>query len=238
MTEVLQCPVCDFKLNYPLPNECPNCGKRNLNHDLSLIPSMHDLNSYIEEIYLRIIKKSRLFFKAKKQYYSLLDEINIIRNEITDIKESSLGNLLNILFGITGSKNENLIEEINKKELEINQQEKIYLKNENILCEKDIYSEKEIKDEIIVSKDFKYKFNTITDAINSAKNGTRIKVMPGKYKEDVVIDKDIEIVGEGNVNQVVIENKLKNSLLIKNSNFKISGLTLKYQHKIIYFLAY
>jgi len=228
MFEFLKCPICDTPLNYPLPESCSNCGKRNLRHDLSLVPTMHNIDPYIETVYLKWIQKSRTFFKAKKQYYSIIDEINFLKNEIQEVKKSSISSLLNVLFTITGTVNNDLLKEVIEEK-----KENLIIKENNYLSYQDLKLEEykeDILNEIIVGKNSKY--NTITEAINSASNGTRIKILPGKYKEDIIIDKEIELTGDGNVNQIIIENKLKNTILVKSNKFKISGITLKGKERI------
>lgn len=59
-----------------------------------------------------------------------------------------------------------------------------------------------------------YAFNrgdyvTLTDALQAAKPGDRILLRPGLYQEGIVIDKPIEIIGEGEMEEVVIEAKEK-----------------------------
>jgi pectin methylesterase-like acyl-CoA thioesterase len=46
---------------------------------------------------------------------------------------------------------------------------------------------------------------TITDAIKAAKPGDRILVRPGLYKEGLVMDKPVEIMGDGDMSEVIIE---------------------------------
>ena len=56
----------------------------------------------------------------------------------------------------------------------------------------------------IVSKIGSEHFHSIGEAVAKAKPGSRILVYPGLYQESVVLDKDLEIVGEGSGHDVII----------------------------------
>lgn len=57
---------------------------------------------------------------------------------------------------------------------------------------------------LIVSKIGPEHCHSIGEAIGKAKPGSRIVIYPGLYAEQVVLDKDLEIVGEGNGNDIII----------------------------------
>ena len=57
---------------------------------------------------------------------------------------------------------------------------------------------------LIVSKIGPEHCHSIGEAIGKAKPGSRILVYPGLYAEQVVIDRDLEIVGEGNGQDIII----------------------------------
>jgi tRNA A-37 threonylcarbamoyl transferase component Bud32 len=59
---------------------------------------------------------------------------------------------------------------------------------------------------MVAQRDAQAQYTTITDAIAQAQPGTRIYVRPGIYREHVVIDKAVEIIGDGPVSHIVIEN--------------------------------
>lgn len=59
--------------------------------------------------------------------------------------------------------------------------------------------------DITVSQDGVGHFLTIGEAIQGALTGARIHVRPGIYAESLVIDKPLEIIGEGSVGEIVIE---------------------------------
>jgi F-box protein 11 len=68
---------------------------------------------------------------------------------------------------------------------------------------------------------------TISEAIAKAKRGDRILVRPGLYQEGLVIDKPLEIVGDGERNEIEIRATGKNALLFKTTNGRAANLTLR-----------
>ncbi|MFQ5851497.1 MAG: right-handed parallel beta-helix repeat-containing protein [Candidatus Binatia bacterium] len=68
---------------------------------------------------------------------------------------------------------------------------------------------------------------TITEAIEAANPGDRILVRPGLYQEGVIIDKPLEIIGEGESGEIVIEAQGKNALLFKTTMGRVVNLTLR-----------
>jgi len=70
-------------------------------------------------------------------------------------------------------------------------------------------------------------YSTLTEALIAAKPGTRILVRPGLYNEGVVIDKPVEIVGDGEKADIVFEVSGKNVILFKSSMGRVANLTLR-----------
>ena len=70
-------------------------------------------------------------------------------------------------------------------------------------------------------------FTTIAAAVEEAADGDTILVRPGTYGEEIVIDKDITLRGDGPVDEVVIE--LADAVLITltQSDAEIADLTLR-----------
>ena len=68
---------------------------------------------------------------------------------------------------------------------------------------------------------------TLTQALKAAQPGTRIMVRPGLYQEGIVIDKPVEIIGDGEKANIVLEASGKNSILFKSSMGRIVNLTLR-----------
>ena len=68
---------------------------------------------------------------------------------------------------------------------------------------------------------------SLTDALKAAQPGDRILIRPGLYREGVVIDKPIEIIGDGELGEVVIEANGKDTILFQANMARIVNLTLR-----------
>lgn len=68
---------------------------------------------------------------------------------------------------------------------------------------------------------------SLTEALRAALPGDRILVRPGLYREGVVIDKPVEIVGDGELGEVVIEATGKDAVLFKANMGRIANLVLR-----------
>ncbi|MEE8170127.1 MAG: TIR domain-containing protein, partial [Phycisphaerae bacterium] len=68
---------------------------------------------------------------------------------------------------------------------------------------------------------------TLTAALAAAKPGDRILVRPGFYRESVVIDKPVEIIGDGELGEVVIEGSQNDAILFRATMGRIANLTLR-----------
>lgn len=72
-------------------------------------------------------------------------------------------------------------------------------------------------------------YKTISEAIKNAQPNTRIRVRPGVYKESIVIDKPVEIIGKGSVKDIVIESIESSCILMQTDQATVKGLTLRCQ---------
>ena len=70
-------------------------------------------------------------------------------------------------------------------------------------------------------------FTTISDAISKSAPGTRILVRPGLYSEPLVIDKPLEIIGDGEHGDVVIQVSGKDVILFRTTMGRVANLTLR-----------
>jgi parallel beta-helix repeat protein len=70
-------------------------------------------------------------------------------------------------------------------------------------------------------------FLTITEAIAAANAGDRILVRPGLYQEGLVIDKPLEIIGDGEASEIVIQATGVTAVLFKTTMGRIANLTLR-----------
>ncbi|MGI5411088.1 right-handed parallel beta-helix repeat-containing protein [Streptomyces chartreusis] len=70
-------------------------------------------------------------------------------------------------------------------------------------------------------------FTTVSAAINAAKPGDRILVRPGLYEEGLVVDKPLEIVGDGPVADIQIRAHDADALMFRTSMGRVTNLTLR-----------
>ena len=70
-------------------------------------------------------------------------------------------------------------------------------------------------------------FTTITDAIKAVEPGTRILVRPGQYRESLVIDKPLEIIGDGESGDVVIQAADMHVIRFQTTMGRLVNLTLR-----------
>jgi parallel beta-helix repeat protein len=70
-------------------------------------------------------------------------------------------------------------------------------------------------------------YATISSAIEMAVPGARIVVRPGEYREGLVITKPLEIIGEGDRNEIVVIARGQDALLFKTNLGRVSNLTLR-----------
>lgn len=70
-------------------------------------------------------------------------------------------------------------------------------------------------------------FTTISEAIEKSDPGTKIIVQPGLYQEGLVINKPLEIVGEGDPGEVVVQVSDKHLILFQTTMGRVTNLTLR-----------
>src|SRR5258708_10905246 len=80
-----------------------------------------------------------------------------------------------------------------------------------------------------VSPDGSADFTDITSAVRKAPTGSRILVRPGRYQEGIILEKPLEIVGDGSRQDIVIENPDTHCVLMQASHGAVRGLTLRSQ---------
>jgi hypothetical protein len=68
---------------------------------------------------------------------------------------------------------------------------------------------------------------TLTEALIAADPSDRILIRPGLYREGVVIDKPVEIIGDGEPGEVVIEANGSNTIRFQANIARIANLTLR-----------
>ena len=68
---------------------------------------------------------------------------------------------------------------------------------------------------------------TVGEAIKEAASGDRILVRPGLYQETLVIDKPLEIIGDGNLEDIVVQAMGANAILFKTTMGRLANMTLR-----------
>jgi parallel beta-helix repeat protein len=81
--------------------------------------------------------------------------------------------------------------------------------------------------EIIVSKLGGGQYTSISEAIKNAPTGARISVRPGVYNESIEISRDVEIVGDGPITQIIVDTADNNCISMKSGNVLVRGITLR-----------
>jgi serine/threonine protein kinase/nitrous oxidase accessory protein NosD len=80
---------------------------------------------------------------------------------------------------------------------------------------------------VIVSRHQDGHYQTIAEAVANARPGTRILVRPGIYREGIIIDRPLEIIGDGPVEDIFIESTDSTCILMQTDYALIRGLTLR-----------
>lgn len=80
---------------------------------------------------------------------------------------------------------------------------------------------------IIVGKGGRAHCLSLRVALRQAEPGVQILLLPGYYRESVVVDKDVTILGEGDPSQIIIESSKGACLTFQSGRISVRGLTLK-----------
>lgn len=70
-------------------------------------------------------------------------------------------------------------------------------------------------------------FTSIGEAVSKAPPGARILVRPGLYQEGIVMNKPLEIIGDGPVDSIVMEASSSDVILFKTTMGRVANLTLR-----------
>ena len=70
-------------------------------------------------------------------------------------------------------------------------------------------------------------YTTLASAISAANAGDRVLVRPGTYEEGLVMDKPLEIIGQGKREEILIEAAGTNALAFRTSLGRVTNLTLR-----------
>lgn len=80
---------------------------------------------------------------------------------------------------------------------------------------------------IVVSQHGYGNFKTLGDAIAAVQPGTRIIIHPGTYKEGVLLDKPVEIIGDGPVDKIILESTGSHGIQMRTDYALVRGITVR-----------
>jgi parallel beta-helix repeat protein len=70
-------------------------------------------------------------------------------------------------------------------------------------------------------------YPTITAAIEEAHTGSRILIKPGIYQESLILDKPLHLIGEGAMEEIIVESQTGRCVWMKTEQALIRGLSLR-----------
>lgn len=80
---------------------------------------------------------------------------------------------------------------------------------------------------LVVASTGQADYHNINAAINAAPDYAQIRVRPGTYREGLVLDKPLQIIGDGPVDEIVIEATTADCIWLRAEESWVSGLTLR-----------
>ncbi|MEA2174711.1 MAG: F-box protein 11 [Blastocatellia bacterium] len=89
-----------------------------------------------------------------------------------------------------------------------------------------IPKEPEVPATIVVDLFGSGQYTSLADAVREARPGSKILVQPGTYREGLVLDKQLDIIGEGRVDRIAIETYDAPCITMKTKRATVRGLTL------------
>ncbi|HEX8288125.1 MAG TPA: right-handed parallel beta-helix repeat-containing protein [Pyrinomonadaceae bacterium] len=84
-----------------------------------------------------------------------------------------------------------------------------------------------VRQSVIVSAEGGANFSTIGEAVKNSPAGARLIIRPGIYNESVIIDKDLEISGEGRAEDVIIVGTQSSCIQVLTEKAILRGLTIQ-----------
>jgi hypothetical protein len=81
----------------------------------------------------------------------------------------------------------------------------------------------------VVALDGSGDFLTLTDAVRRAPAGARLSVRPGIYNEGLLLDKPLEIIGDGALEEIIVRATTSSCLVMRTDTATIRNLTLRGQ---------
>jgi hypothetical protein len=82
---------------------------------------------------------------------------------------------------------------------------------------------------LVVSAMGRGDYRTISEAMKAAKDGAKILVKEGVYREGLMINKPVEILGDGETSEIILEYSDGNCISMQTNYAKVKGLTISGQ---------
>ena len=70
-------------------------------------------------------------------------------------------------------------------------------------------------------------FTSIGEALRNSAQGTRLIVREGVYNESLLIDRNVEIIGEGKIEKIIVRSSNRSCLSMQTEKASVTGLTLQ-----------
>jgi len=86
---------------------------------------------------------------------------------------------------------------------------------------------------ILVSQKADDQYQTINSALRDAKEGDHILISPGVYQENILITKNIELIGDGEKNDIILKSIDHTPISIKTDKAILKNLTIKNHTSIV-----
>lgn len=72
-------------------------------------------------------------------------------------------------------------------------------------------------------------YRRISDALEKAPPGSRIQLLPGVYRESLVIKKPVEILGQGPLAEIVMVSDQDHTLQVRADKVRVKGVTVRFR---------
>jgi F-box protein 11 len=83
--------------------------------------------------------------------------------------------------------------------------------------------------DLVVDQSDAKQYRSINEALTAALPGQRILIHPGYYRESLLLDKPVELIGTGACASIIVEGVYSSTLRMRTTKATVSGLTLRYK---------
>ena len=80
---------------------------------------------------------------------------------------------------------------------------------------------------VVVSAEGSADYTSIVAALRDAATGARILVRPGVYDESITLDREVEIVGDGPREEIIVRGAGASCIHMRTDEARVAGLTLR-----------